>query len=465
MKQKSSLYKILALVIISSLFYVSTATATTISNLNDLSQYIYSNMQSYSSPITVNYTNPQDITRQIGNNILTGVYLKDDYTAASYTGISLSFSRDTAVSSSINLNITPTYAETAANEAYVNQQVPIIVNSVIQAGMTDYQKIAALHDWVVTHVKYDTTLKNISDYDALVNGTTVCRGYSMLLYKLLTSAGLNSHIVIGKVSTGFKFRRSAEGHAWNMVQLNGNWYFIDSTNDGLSTDQTTKFFLVSSKTLKQNGFIWDESKFPSAANNYNSTQSSSGTGVVTLKRININGRLTYSLTPLTLSATGLYSDGSRLQLTGTQVVWTSSNPNVATIDSNGNVTFTGNSGEVSITAVSGGISTSVSTTVSYQLGMNRINYSTSSQTLSLYKVYNNGLIVQISSGITWSSLTPTVASIDSNGSITFSGTSGTAIINANYNGTTVSQQIQVRINSIFPENKNFYYGRGWGNRH
>jgi transglutaminase/protease-like cytokinesis protein 3 len=83
--------------------------------------------------------------------------------------------------------------------------------------MTDYQKVAALHDWVVSNVKYDTSLQDISDYTALVDGKTVCRGYSMLLYKLLTKAGFNSHIVLGEVVSGFRYHHSAEGHAWNMV--------------------------------------------------------------------------------------------------------------------------------------------------------------------------------------------------------------------------------------------------------
>ena len=431
---KKKIFLLTCLILIFS-FTVNAFASSEISDINSLKQYINTNMNNYVSPITVKYTNPGDITYGVKNNILTGAYLSDDYTAASYSDISFNEKTDETDPSTVDLTITPTYVETKDQEAYVNNRVEQIISSVIKPGMTDYQKVAALHDWVVSNVKYDTSLQEISDYTALTDGKTVCRGYSMLLYKLLTNAGFNSHIVLGQVVEGFKFHHTAEGHAWNMVQLDGSWYFIDSTNDQLSTDTSTKFFLVSGSVLESYGYRWNQTKYPSAPNNYTSSSESE---VIT--KIVIS-RLSYSKAPVTLKAVAIYKDGEYSVIDNSKISWTSSNNDVATVNSSGVVTFTGNTGSVTITADYGNVKSQSSTNVYYFLEMTRVNYSSKSQVIKMYKVYSSGYIVPVTSGITWKSSNTTAANIDSNGNLTFTGKNGTAIITGTYDGHTVSQLV------------------------
>ena len=446
---KKKIFLLTCLILIFS-FTVNAFASSEISDINSLKQYINTNMNNYVSPITVKYSNPEDINYSVKNNILTGAYLTDDYTSASYSDISFSEKADETDPSSADLTITPAYVETKDQEAYVNNKVTQIISTVIKPGMTDYQKVAALHDWVVSNVKYDTTLKEISDYTALLDGKTVCRGYSMLLYKLLTNAGFNSHIVLGQVVEGFKFRHTAEGHAWNMVQIDGIWYFIDSTNDQLSTDTSTKFFLVSGSVLQSYGYRWDQKKYPSAANNYGSSSKS-----VTISKIIIS-KLAYSKTPVNLKATAVYSNGKYSVIDNSKVSWTSSNTNIASVNSYGIVTFTGNTGNVTITAAYGNVKSNISTSVYYFLGMTRVNYSSKSQVIKMYKVYSNCVIVPVTSGVTWKSSNKVFANIDNSGNLTFTGKNGTAIITGTYNGQTVTQLV---ISYTIPDTMRHIYFR------
>ncbi|MEI0738921.1 transglutaminase domain-containing protein [Paenibacillus sp. JTLBN-2024] len=63
--------------------------------------------------------------------------------------------------------------------------------------MNDHEKIKAIHDWIVLHLKYDETLQKYTAYDGLSSGSTVCQGYSLLAYKMLKDAGITNRIVEG----------------------------------------------------------------------------------------------------------------------------------------------------------------------------------------------------------------------------------------------------------------------------
>ena len=112
--------------------------------------------------------------------------------------------------------------------------------AVIDPYMTDYQKERALHDWLCDHVFYDREIKTASSgsYTPLVKGYAVCEGYAEAFTELLHRAGIEAATVNGFVQ--------GSGHAWNIVCIDGNWYYVDVTFDddlssyeyfNLSTDQ------------------------------------------------------------------------------------------------------------------------------------------------------------------------------------------------------------------------------------
>lgn len=125
----------------------------------------------------------------------------------------------------------------------------------IFSDMTDLEKLLALHDWLVEHCQYNKVghLTGAADqmnaytaYGALVDGDAVCQGYSMALNLLLQKAGVESHYVSGN------------GHAWNVVNLAGNWYHVDSTWADETPDRPGKvkhnYFLLSDEEIKDQNY-------------------------------------------------------------------------------------------------------------------------------------------------------------------------------------------------------------------
>ena len=107
----------------------------------------------------------------------------------------------------------------------------------------DIIKTAYLHDYIVLNTTYDVSLKSTSAYDVLVNGQGICHSYSMALWYLLEKVGIESRLVI-----------SLEvNHEWNCVQLDGNWYMLDTTwDDDTWGDQSTMCYASHEYFLKSN---------------------------------------------------------------------------------------------------------------------------------------------------------------------------------------------------------------------
>ena len=123
-----------------------------------------------------------------------------------------------------------------------------IVKTETKDWMGDAVKARQLHDWLVRHVKYEDENDNESRFDAEnhncsgaflsyalgVRGTnsqgepvgeTVCEGFAKAYTMLLKAAGIESYAVNANAKDG------GEGHAWNVVKINGKYYECDVTWD------------------------------------------------------------------------------------------------------------------------------------------------------------------------------------------------------------------------------------------
>ncbi len=88
-------------------------------------------------------------------------------------------------------------------------------------GMTDLEKLTALHDWLALHCDYGAIQRGETAYGALVEGQGNCMGYAAGLAFLADRAGLEG-----------TYTYSEElDHAWALVTLDGGRYFSDCTWD------------------------------------------------------------------------------------------------------------------------------------------------------------------------------------------------------------------------------------------
>lgn len=146
-------------------------------------------------------------------------------------------------------------------------QVRSAINSIEQVKNTlvsrrtgnTYEDIKMVHDYLVDNIEYDTSLSkdNIYDvYGALVNRVAVCEGYARSFKYILDEMGISSVLVIG---TGTNSRGETERHAWNYVEIDGNWYAVDCTWDdpvvvgggNLPQSSKYKYFLKGANEFNQ----------------------------------------------------------------------------------------------------------------------------------------------------------------------------------------------------------------------
>lgn len=146
-----------------------------------------------------------------------------------------------------DITITVNYRDTAAQQKKVDEVINRFVSNLNTNGKSDYQILKEVHDFICKSTTYDTAAAmnmdddSISDYlyaftsyGTLVTGKSVCQGYALAFYRICKELGYKCRFVSSNPNEGC--------HAWNIVELNGKYYFVDCTWDDESEDYS--LFLV-----------------------------------------------------------------------------------------------------------------------------------------------------------------------------------------------------------------------------
>ncbi len=129
------------------------------------------------------------------------------------------------------------YLYTKADKEYrndkakeVGEKIEQIKAEIIKAGMSDEEKVRAIHDYIISHYEYAVN-GDVNDYAQTQvlfdQGKGQCQAYSELFVALCLLSGVEAKIVSGESSFGF----GEKGHAWCQVKLGHLWYHIDVTWD------------------------------------------------------------------------------------------------------------------------------------------------------------------------------------------------------------------------------------------
>lgn len=147
-----------------------------------------------------------------------------------------------------------------------------VIEQEIDDDMSEYEKELAIHDWITGWSSFDMSAfshtpgsgsgsDSDNPYGVLIGHTGNCWGYSSTFQLFMDMLDIECITVYGTPSS------SGVEHAWNMVQLDGEWYCVDvAWDDPIGGNPGHTYFNVTSATLRKGSIHhWDEASVPEAA--------------------------------------------------------------------------------------------------------------------------------------------------------------------------------------------------------
>lgn len=140
-----------------------------------------------------------------------------------------------------------------------------VLKKIIKKGMTNKQKLKAIHDYLVKNCVYKDGVSAGSYNDAftaygcLIKKEAVCQGYAAAFDLMALKVGIRSITVTGDAG--------GASHAWNYVKNGSGYYYIDATWDDPTPDGGSKakvsqayFYLTQKKLEKKHTHTWDKTE-------------------------------------------------------------------------------------------------------------------------------------------------------------------------------------------------------------
>lgn len=110
---------------------------------------------------------------------------------------------------------------------------------------SDYEKSLILHNRLAEINTYQFTANDQTVIGSLLEGRSVCAGYARAYQLLMQAVGIPVFYVTG--------HSKGQGHAWNLVQLDGEWYYTDVTWDDQNDDGGAIYYAYFNLTYEQMG--------------------------------------------------------------------------------------------------------------------------------------------------------------------------------------------------------------------
>ena len=174
----------------------------------------------------------------------------------------------------------PVIADASSPAGRMYAKAKSVLRRIIDDGMTDYDKVHAIADYLNGEITYDSAVARYESeliggagYSAIYpyncfflegvfdDGVAVCNGLAKAFVVLCGIEGIRSVKIQGYTSPVSRTGR----HAWNKVNIGGEWYGIDTTWDNLQTEidgdsvriATHNYAFLTSERLERSGHYQD----------------------------------------------------------------------------------------------------------------------------------------------------------------------------------------------------------------
>ena len=139
----------------------------------------------------------------------------------------------------------------------------------ISENASDFDKALHVFETLIENVDYNTdSEENQNILSVFLYRSTVCQGYADAAWYLLDKLGIKSTIITGTAN--------GESHAWNLVYLDGAYYFMDVTwgnskymdgNNDTAKRVNYAYFAMTTEEISQNHVITVDFEVPECLSN------------------------------------------------------------------------------------------------------------------------------------------------------------------------------------------------------
>ncbi len=124
------------------------------------------------------------------------------------------------------ITLSPNYIY-SEDEAVINQKMIDQYVEECKKGLPenagDYEKVRYVYEFIILNTEYNLEAPDNQNICSVFLGReSVCLGYAKAVQYLLQEMGVEASVITGSVITG-------ESHAWNLVKVNGQYYYVDAT--------------------------------------------------------------------------------------------------------------------------------------------------------------------------------------------------------------------------------------------
>jgi hypothetical protein len=150
----------------------------------------------------------------------------------------------------------------------IEENANFVLSQIITDDMDDYKKCMAVHDYMTENIRYNFSALSVNyAYDAftvegsLIKKQAVCEGIAKGIGYLLDKLKIQNIVVYGSSDIDGQ----QIGHAWNMMELSGDYYHMDVTWDlqeiNHFTNHSHTYFNLDDESMLMNHF-WELQDYP-----------------------------------------------------------------------------------------------------------------------------------------------------------------------------------------------------------